>query len=414
MTNATDRAQSAEPFNAESSKQSLPELIRALTLLWLAGVMLRLTILALPPVLNEIAMEFSLRGSDIGMLAAIPPLLFAVAAIPGAILISRVGPVAGLLVGLLLNALGAAARGFTQNVVQLELATAVMCLGVAVMQPAMPMLARTWTPTRIGLASATYTCGLLCGEVLPFLLQFPLDLPWMADGWRKALVQWSLPVLATVVAILVARPTVGGELGTVRAKAWPEWRSDGLWKIGILLGAVNAAYFGLNGFLPGWLAANPGNMREALLALNAAQIPAALLLMIIVERVVFVRSSYVIGGLLVLVGSIGLAALPAHFAVLMACIAGFSLAFLLTLALALPPLIADPADVPSLSAGIFTVSYFTAVLTILGTGALADSTSDRALTILPIAAAAVAVMGIGMTIYRPSREQSERVHRFQE
>ncbi len=67
--------------------------LRSLALLWLAGVMLRLTILALPPVLLAVGADLRLRGSDIGVLTAIPALLFTLAAVPGALSIRRFGVV---------------------------------------------------------------------------------------------------------------------------------------------------------------------------------------------------------------------------------------------------------------------------------------------------------------------------------
>ena len=182
----------------EHADQPVVGLLRPLALLWLAGVMLRLTILALPPVLQAVEAEFRLQGFDIGVLTAIPALFFSLAAVPGALLIRRFGAVPTLLTGLLVNALGAAARGFAGSVIELELATSTMCLGVALMQPVMPSLVRTWMPARVGLATATYTCGLLCGEVLPAAWSLSPALPLVGDGWRATLFAWSIPVLATV------------------------------------------------------------------------------------------------------------------------------------------------------------------------------------------------------------------------
>lgn len=387
-------------------------LLRPLLLLWLAGASLRLTILALPPVIHAVEADIHLRGTDIGLLTAIPSLFFALAAIPGAVLISRFGAVPSLLAGLLINALGAAARGFAGNVIGLELATSVMCLGVAIMQPAMPTLVRTWTPARIGLATATYTSGLLCGEVLPVLWPFAPDLPLIGGGWRAVLFQWSLPVLATAVVIVLLQPRVRRDPNARPLRRWPNWRQGSIWKIGLLLGAVNACYFGLNGFLPGWLSQSGGSsmIRPALVALNVAQIPASLLLMVVLDRLVFCRWSYVIAGLLMLAGSVGLAMAPPAFAVALAAVAGFSLAWLLTLALALAPLIVAAEDVPSFSAAVFTVSYAIAVITALLTGVLETSGPSRSTSILPIAAAALAVIGVGVTMNRqPGKRALDRL-----
>ncbi len=381
-----------------------PALFHALALLWLAGVMLRLTILALPPVLPSIEAELHLRGYDIGVLTAIPPLFFALAALPGAALISRFGAVPSLLAGLLVNALGAAARGFVGGVTGLELTTCIMCLGVAVMQPAMPTLVRAWTPARIGLASAVYTCGLLCGEVLPALWPHASGLPIVVEGWRAGLFQWSIPVFATALSIAALGPRTPRDQNGRLARAWPNWRQGPIWKVGLLLGAVNASYFGLNGFLPGWLTAGGGSsqVQPALLALNAAQIPASLLMMVYVERLAFRRAVYAIAGLVVLAASVGLATAPATCAVAFAVAAGFSLGCLLTMALALPPLIVAAQDVPRFSATVFTVSYAVAVLTALVTGLLQSLGAAQFVSILPIAAAALAVVAFGATIRRPT------------
>ena len=138
-------------------------LVRALVLLWLSGAALRVTILALPPVLPHVTTELGLDATDIGLLTGLPPLLFALAAVPSAALIARFGAVPTLLAGLVLNVLGAMARGLASNALALEAATALMCLGVAVMQPALPPLVRSWAPTRIGFATAVYPNGLLVG-----------------------------------------------------------------------------------------------------------------------------------------------------------------------------------------------------------------------------------------------------------
>jgi len=114
----------------------------ALVLLWLSGAALWATILAVPPVLPRVTADFGLNATDVGLLIGLPPLLFALVALPSAVLIARFGAVSTLVAGLLLNALGAAARGFAGSALGLDATTALMCLGVAVMQPALPPLVR--------------------------------------------------------------------------------------------------------------------------------------------------------------------------------------------------------------------------------------------------------------------------------
>ncbi|MGD0026677.1 MAG: MFS transporter, partial [Xanthobacteraceae bacterium] len=65
--------------------------------------------LAIPPVVPLLHADLHLSETGIGWLSSLPPMLFAIAAVPGALLIARFGIVPALLVGLLLNAVGSAA-----------------------------------------------------------------------------------------------------------------------------------------------------------------------------------------------------------------------------------------------------------------------------------------------------------------
>ncbi len=375
------------------------ELIRTLVLLWFSGAALRVTILALPPVLPRVTAELGLNATDIGLLTGLPPLLFALAALPGAALIARFGAVSALLAGLILNALGAAARGLAPDAPTLEAATALMCLGVAVMQPALPPLVRTWAPTRIGFATAVYTNGLLVGELVPIAWMPEPVLPLVGGGWRASLVVWALPVLAAglLVAVFSRRPRATGAPTT---GWWPNWRDGQIWRCGLLLGGVNATYFGLNGFIPGWLTAagSASLVQPALIALNLAQIPASLLLLAFAGRLVKSRMSYGSAGVLLLVGVLGIVLMPGPAAVAWAAVAGFAGAVLLTLALALPSLLGDTADVPRLSAAMFTISYGLAMGAALLAGGLWSMTGLPALAFLPFALTALAVTLLGATL----------------
>jgi len=143
--------------------------IVALSLLWLSGACLRLTVLAVPPVVPLLHADLHLSETAIGWLSSLPPMLFAIAAVPGALLIARFGIVPALVVGLLLNAAGSAARAVFSDPAFLYASTIVMAAGVSIMQPSLPPLVRTWFPQRIGFATAVYTTGLLIGEVLAAL-----------------------------------------------------------------------------------------------------------------------------------------------------------------------------------------------------------------------------------------------------
>jgi CP family cyanate transporter-like MFS transporter len=200
----------------------------SLGLLWLAGAALRMTVLALPPLLPLIHGDLDLSETEIGTLAGLPALMFAAIAVPGSLVIARFGARRALIAGLLVTALAGAARAAASDVATLFAATLVMGGGIAVMQPALPPIVRAWLPDRIGFATAVYTNGLLIGEILAVSLTLPVVLPLAGGSWRSAIAFWGLPVLfiALLVALLGPRRTAaqarraggrGGRIGGMRA-----------------------------------------------------------------------------------------------------------------------------------------------------------------------------------------------------
>ena len=85
-----------------------------LALLWLAGNGMRITILAVPPVISNIHDDLGMTATQVGILSGLPMVLFAAAAVPGSLLIARFGALAALIVGLLVTALGSALRGASE------------------------------------------------------------------------------------------------------------------------------------------------------------------------------------------------------------------------------------------------------------------------------------------------------------
>src|SRR4026209_2253395 len=110
--------------------------LRALVLLWLAGVALRLTILAVPPVLPPIHDDLHLSEPQVGILSGLPMVLFAGAAIAGSLMIARLGALSAMLSGLVLCAIVSVLRGIGPHIAMLYFGAIVTAFGVAVMQPA--------------------------------------------------------------------------------------------------------------------------------------------------------------------------------------------------------------------------------------------------------------------------------------
>lgn len=367
-----------------------------LGLLWLGGLDLRVTLLAVPPVIPDIHHDLGLDEKGISILTGLPVLLLAAAAIPGALLIARLGARRALLAGLVLVGLGSALRGIGPSLLALFSFTLVMGVGVAVSQPVFPTLTRDWFPARIGLATAVYTNGLLVGETLPAALTGPLVLPLLGGSWPLTFVFWSLPVLITIALVMLATAGSREPVHAEPRRWWPDFRSRHTWLIGLTMGCASAAYFGTNAFLPDFVHATgrPGLKDPALTALNTCQLLASFLVLGFSGRLVGRRSPFVVAAGLIVAAMLGIVALPDGWVVAAAGLVGFATALALVLTLALPPLLAGPSDVARFTAGILTVIYgFSFVGPLIG-GAAWDGTGQPAAAFLALAVGGLLMAGL--------------------
>ena len=357
----------------------------SLALLWLIGIALRLAILAVPPVIPALRDEFHLSGTAIGLLSGVPIVMFALAALIGSRLVSRIGVVAAAVVGLMLTALGSAGRGAAANVAFLFAATVVMGAGVAVTQPAMPALVGRWLPQRIVLGTGVYTNGLLVGEILPVAV-FPLLFPALGESWRATFVFWAVPIAAIGLLVLLTAPRHQGAKVAVSSRWWPDWPARDVWRLGLIFGGVGPLYFGTNAFLPGYLTevGRADLISPALTALNLGQFPASLLLMGFARRVESRAWPFVLSGILGLVGLAGIVVTAGPLTVASAGVLGFAAGAAFALGLSLPPLLSTPGEVARVSAAMFTISYAETVAISVLCGALWDFTGIVQAAFLPI------------------------------
>jgi CP family cyanate transporter-like MFS transporter len=359
-------------------------------LLWLAGVALRLSILAVPPVIALIQADLRLSGTEVGILSGLPMILFAIAALPGSLFIARMGALPTLVVGFLIAGVASALRGVTVDVFALYAATIMMSAGIAITQPALPPLVRQWLPRHVSLGSALFTNGLLVGETLPVMVTIPLVLPLVGGSWRWALALWGVPLVLIAILTAALAPAAKQPAAIASAAAgrwWPDWRNPLTWQIGVLLGSVNSVYFASNTFLPGHLteAGRPDLISAALTALNFGQLPASFALLATADRFVRRAWPFVVSGVLMLLCLAGMVMTASLWTVAWAGVLGFVGAVVFTLAITLPPLLSAPDDIGRMSAAVFATSYTQALLVSVFSGAAWDLGGTPRFAFLPMA-----------------------------
>jgi CP family cyanate transporter-like MFS transporter len=378
-----------------------PNFFAVLALLWLAGLAMRLPLLVIPPVLPLIHEELHMSETQVGALIGMPLTMFALAAIPGSLLIARFGAMRIAVAGLLLTAIAAASRGAAVDVWMLYGVTLVMGFGISILQPTMPTLVRAWIPQRMWLANAVYTNGLTIGVVLGPTLTFPLVLPLVGGSWRRDLAVWAIPgLIAALAYVAVAQhPSTSAATRPVPdtpLRWWPSFGDPLIWLLGIALGTNNALFFAANGFVPDFLTSTGrGDWIGITLGwLNGSQLAASLIFVLFADRLQRHSWPFTIFGPATVLGTIGIVLGDGVWITLSAIVLGFAAAITFVVTFGLPAILSPPDDVHRMAGGMFTISYTIAVLTPILCGAFWDITGVPWTAFVPIG-----ICGVGLTIF---------------
>jgi len=374
-------------FGLKRALGDLRPILPSLLLLWGLGIYLRLTLMAAAPLAPMIREELALGESATGALTTLPLLMLAAAAMAGSFIVARLGVRNTASLALFLVLAASAARGLSPNLLWLLAATAVMGLGIAVLQPTLPAMVREHCAGRVALATAIYTNGMLVGEVIGAGLTLPLLVPLSGENWRIAVALWSLPAIPLLFALL--RHGDREDTATIKAdiRQWmPRWGDPLLWRLGLLMGATAGLFFGTNAYMASILESRGEGdlLAGGLLLFNTAQVIASLLMLVLAGRLVL-RS----GPIILMMATASLALIPflvasgwlaLWFGFLVSLASGVQLILLLSL----PPALARRGETAAMAAGMFTIGYGACFLVPLIGGALADSLSEPRLALLPV------------------------------
>ena len=400
----------------QTGSLSVGRLVRFLCLLWLAGLAMRMTLLVIPPVIPLIHEDLHLSETQVGLLIGLPLAVFALAAVPGSLLIARIGTRPALILGMTIAAIAGGARGLAIDVWTLYAAAIVTGFGIAIMQPGMPTLVREWLPHRISLGTVAYSNGMVIGAILPPILTFPLVLPFVGGSWRFDLIAWAVPALLIAAGFVLLSPKerADGPQRQARAGAigglwWPDWKNPLIWLIGFTFGSNNSPFFAANAFLGDYLASlgRAEYLGPVLSSLNGAQVLALILLLVMAERLQRRAWPFLVFGPVMLAGFLGLILYPTPLSIIISTAAiGIGTAVTMTATLALPALLVPAGDVPRTAAGMFTVAYTCAIIIPTICGALWDVTGKPWTTFVPLCLCSVTLTVFGAIVvrYRPPAE----------
>jgi CP family cyanate transporter-like MFS transporter len=360
----------------------------------------------MPPVIPPVHDELHMSETQVGLLIGLPLALFAIAAVPGSLLIARVGTNAAVLLGMVVAAIASGARGAAVDVTTLYAAAIMTGFGIAIMQPAMPTLVREWLPHRIALGTIAYTAGMLIGSTISSSLTIPFVMPLLHGSWRGDLVFWSVPAffIAPVFYLLSpARRQRGIGAGAIGGRWWPDWKDPLIWALGLTLGCNNSSFFSTNAFLGEYLASlgKTQLLGAAFAWLNGMQLAAPLLLLLMEKRFERRAWPFLVFGPILFGSFLAMILVQTGTSILIsAALIGLTTAMTFAPILALPALLSRPGDVPRTSAGMFTVSYTCAIIVPTLSGALWDLTGRPWTAFLPLCLCAAGLTFFGAIVTR--------------
>ena len=368
-------------------------------LLWLAGVYLRIPVLVAPPLAPFISNELALSKALTGALTTLPILMLAVGSMPGSLAIARLGPRNTLALAMVIMVIGSAGRGLVPDTFTLMLASAVMGLGVAMMQPALPALLPRWLePHHLAMGSAIYMNGMLMGEFIGAGVTLPVLMPLLDNSWRATLLVWSLPGLMVAAALFLPRRD---RARPVRRVDWlPDWKNPLTLKLGLLLGLSAAMFFGVNAYM-GALLEQRGQgdrLAQSLFWFNLAQVAASLIMLKMARVWVGRKGPILITAIISIAGTVGTVILPGWLAIASATLMSFVAGILLILLVALPPLLVSSEETGRLSAGNFLVGYTLAFSVPMIGGIIADWSGDVRHAVVTMVVYSLAVLPLILTL----------------
>ncbi len=215
----------------------------------MAALNLRLTVAAVPPVLNQVRHTTGLSSAGAGLLTATPVLCFGLVALASPRLIRRfsMGPLLSLT---LLAVIGGAAVRLVPDVSALFLGTILLGSGIAVGNVLIPGLIKRDFPRQRVLMTALYSVALSGGASVTAGFTVPIEHA-LGAGWRLTVALWGVPA---ILAVLLWTPHVREE--SARG-AVPEgtpvaglWRDRLAWSVTGFMGLQSFGFYALLSWLP--------------------------------------------------------------------------------------------------------------------------------------------------------------------
>jgi len=353
------------------------------------------------PVLERMRDDLGMSHFASGVLATIPVLCMGIFAPPAAYLAARVGAARAVTIALVLIGVGGLLRAIGPGAWLVIALTIPIGIGMGMGNALMPVAVKERFSGQALRATAVYAIGIQLGATLAAALAVPLaDLGDGPDGWRIALGVYSIATCACLAVWLAMGRREPARPPRERSATPPRlpWRSQGAWLLAVLFLLVTILFYALTSWLPdvlveaGWSESSGG---AALALLNACTVTSTLFVGTVGHRARSRRQLIVAAACLLVIGTVGVAVAPGGGWV-WAAACGSGIGVLFPVMMNLPIDMADRPEAVGAVAGLMLfVGYIGAAPLPAGLGALRDATGSYTATTWAMAGFAVVTLAVG-------------------
>ncbi len=361
---------------AATARAIAPSMLAAA--LFLAALNLRPAVASVSPLLDTIRDADDLSHTAGGLLTTIPTLCMGAGAFLVPPVAARLGAERALTYAMVVIGVATAARIWGGNTTILFATTLAIGAGIALAQPLLPGLVRTYFVKHSMLITALYSLGITLGAAIPAAASPAIN--DLTNSWEVALAFWAVfAVAAIVVLIPIARRS---RPGPRRGIVTPPWRERRAWQISLFYGGASGLYWVVLAWLApvyedhGWSDTKAGLL---LTLLSVAQAASTIAVTVRASRIHDRRPALIASLVIMAVGMLGVAVTPYSAPVVWALLLGLGNGLVFPVMLVLPVDYGrDPAHAARLAAMGFGIGYLLASLGPLLTGALRDLTGTYA------------------------------------
>lgn len=162
----------------------------------LVALTLRQAVAAVSPILDDIRVDIPLSSVGVGLLGALPPVLFAISGFVTPLVARRLGLERSLLLALVLMVIGHLVRALAPDYLVLALGTVFALAGAGLGNVLLPPTVKKYFPDRIGGVTSAYAGILSISTAVPAILAAPMA---NSVGWRFSLGIWALTAVIAIV-----------------------------------------------------------------------------------------------------------------------------------------------------------------------------------------------------------------------